>query len=279
MDLFRFIVFIFGYSYLICLCGYTLAYFLHGFKKWRWSYLIPLWDIHILTEDISVFHRKTLYFLSNKGEIIVHDGKKCYVQTIHGEYIQPHIPSEYNTLKQIKFLEPIELALSFNENYPEWKHLTSILVHEDYSNFVPELSNNGGKYSFHTTRHFFFCKFRDKFRFGYIDETTSSADFTITWDGQFQNDGTYIEFFNGPKEFTSFYNFQHFEGDQRLYYISEPIEKYLQICKLNDIFATEFATQIVDGCSSKDALNQAEKEKILNFLIANGFQTTKTRRR
>jgi hypothetical protein len=115
---------------------------------------------------------------------------------------------------------------------------------------------------------FFFSRKPDgELKFGYIDEIQSSADFTITWDGKFQSDNTQIEFLNCADQLYPVFNFQAMENGVRVYKVLEPIEKYLEVCPIQSIFAMEHV-EIPDN-----QINEIKYTPILHLKKLKNYQT------
>jgi len=282
MDYFGAITFAILYSYIVCVGFYAFAYFFHGFKGWNWRYLIPLYNLKKLTKDIN--QMKTIrYFITNKNELIVFDGDKKWYQDTIGNFISPCLEDDFqeSVPKEIKFLEKIPLALKNDEQFPQWKHLWSARTNADYRNWKEGLCNNGGAYSFSTTRHFFYLKHNGVFKFGFIDESNTSAEFSYTWDGLFQDNGTYIEFINGPSEFIPYFAFQSYENGEKVDTIVDKIDNYLFYTNFDRIFKTEFLYQDVDESQnySELAINPENQTLILDKLKAEGFSPKINNRR
>ena len=259
MDYFGAITFAILYSYIVCVGFYAFAYFFHGFKGWNWRYLIPLYNLKKLTKDIN--QMKTIrYFITNKNELIVFDGDKKWYQDTIGNFISPCLEDDFqeSVPKEIKFLEKIPLALKNDEQFPQWKHLWSARTNADYRNWKEGLCNNGGAYSFSTTRHFFYLKHNGVFKFGFIDESNTSAEFSYTWDGLFQD--------NGSRDYSPY---------------AYKIDNYLFYTNFDRIFETEFLYEDADESQnySELAINPENQTLILDKLKAEGFSLKINNRR
>lgn len=227
------------------------------------------------------------HFITKNGNVLVVDSTRQFFQTPQNEFIRPCSDAELEYLMEQTLIEfaPVanfEPSLKDGENFPQWHYLTTQLVQSDYSNYKRETCLNGGNYAFYTYCHVFFSKKDGVFKFGYIDEITSSADFFITWDGKFQNDNTYIKFSNSETDLKPVYNFQVYDKNgNRQYEIVEPIEKYLQFCNIESIFAMEHL-EIPENCSEEDIkytqiFDEDKKENILFTLKEYGFTELKSK--
>lgn len=218
-------------------------------------------------------------FLMPHGNVLVDDGNRAYIQNYKGKYIRPCIDSEYQNLRavddlrEIQFIDPIDLGLKQDEPFPEWKHLTSVDIYADYSKYDSNYSANGGAYAFFTVRHFLYLNHNCYFRFGYIDETTSSADFQITWDGQFQNSIVTIEFLDGPKTLQPVYVRSNFDTIDTI--ILDSTAKYLHECSLSSIFATTFYSEgeTKDADYSRPCFTKELEKNIRKQLKIEGYKT------
>ncbi len=147
----------------------------------------------------------------------------------------------------------------------------SAQISVDDTKYQERLSNNGGCYSFNVTRHFFYRKHNSEFKFAFIDQCDTSAEFQYSWDGHFCNNGTYVEFINGPTNFIPYFSFQEYENGESV--ITDCMEKYLCYIKFNEIFKTQFVYESADEREnySELAINVENQTLILDKLKAEGF--------
>lgn len=195
------------------------------------------------------------YFITNSGNILVVESSRQFFQSPSGEFLRPCPDRELIYLMQSDLLEftPVANFKLFTGDFPQWDHLISVPIEANYEKFKSGASNNGGAYAFYTNRHIFISRQNNgSLKFGCIDEMSSSADFPITWDGKFQSNNTTIEFSNCATHLAPVYNFQVFdEKGNREYTIHEPIEKYLDFCSIETIFAMEY-TEIPEEDSEEE---------------------------
>jgi hypothetical protein len=230
------------------------------------------------------------FFFTTKGNILVDEGGgRRYFQSIHGQYFRPCSDYEFqylieNGIFEFQPVSELKLALEPDEDFPKWYHLKSVRTFDNYENFDPFLSSNGGKYSFHTTTHFFFSPRKDgNFKFWYIDEYSSSAEYQMTWDGNVTNSTIKIIFTNCETDIKPIYPLIYSPDGEYLGIIEEPIEKYLVLCELDAIFASLY-THVPErnengnkGPEISDLFTEAEKSEMLQILNNFGYNNKTNR--
>lgn len=124
---------------------------------------------------------------------------KYYFASPSGKFLREVSNNEAEHLKNqcLEIILPSSYK-DFPEFFPQWTFLGEFLIETDATNFLPEESNNGGKYVFYTYQSWFVAKHpNQEWQFAYMNRTTTSAGFEfdeIT--GQFTNPLKTIRFDN-----------------------------------------------------------------------------------
>lgn len=180
-------------------------------------------------------------FLTNGGNLLrFHPTfEKFYFQKPHGEFIREVTNGEAEFLCQNCLEVDIHFPNPHPEFLPTWYFIKSVRVLDDYSNYKPETSNNGGDYSFATYHDWYVSKYPDgSWKFAFVERYSTSADFSYDeLTGSFQSDlgSLYLSNVKDSQPYSSQAGIEWKDGE-KCYTSNEVLEKIGTIANFSDLW-------------------------------------------
>lgn len=207
-------------------------------------------------------------FLTNGGNLLrFHNTlEKYYFQKPSGEFIREVSNSEAEYLAA----QCIEIQGNFPDHpefFPTWYFIKSICVEEDYSNYKPETSSNGGDYAFYRYEDWFMTKYPSgEWKFACVIRHGTSAEFSYDeLGGGFQSDLGWLYISNGVD--CPSYNSQQgksWEGEEVYYSTNEVLEKVGEISTFQHLWKAVTTVYYSEEERKEIPLTFTEKKEIVS---------------